>query len=79
MVIGHLYCDFAAAGFDGPGFAGFAVFDWITEVVQGDGGADVAGDSVEDVADFPVRGVGRFEDEVFLAVHDGCGGGKVQE
>src|SRR5688572_10773746 len=71
--------DFAAAGFDGPGVAGEAVLDGIAEIVEGDGGADVARDAVEDVADFPVPSFGCFEDEMFLAVHDWCGGGKIQE
>src|SRR5688572_30610802 len=39
-------------------------------VVECDGGADVPWDAVEDIADLEGGGLGRFEDEMFLAVND---------
>lgn len=71
--------DFPAAGFYGPGIAGKAMLNWKTEIVECDGGANVAGNAVKDIADIPIRGVGSLEDEMLFAMHDRGGVRKVQE
>jgi hypothetical protein len=38
--------------------------------VQGDGGADVAGDSVQGLADFEAFRVSHVEDEMFFTLHE---------
>ncbi len=47
--------------------------------MHGDGGADVAGDAVEGLADGEFVGAFGFEDEVFLALHDDGGVGQFFE
>jgi len=60
-------------------FACGGVFDQPGLVVQRDGRADVARDAVEAIADGEFAGARRFDDEVFLAVHDGGGVGKFEQ